>query len=230
MSSEFPTEAQVVAYLNAHRDFFEHHLDLLAELSVPHASGAAVSLVERQVSVLRERNAAEHERLQQLVEVARENDVLFDKVRSLILTLLEARNIAEITVALEHELKTHFHSEFVSFLLFDAKGIVGAAQNVALADAQAHVPTLVKGRQVVAGQLRHEELTFLFGHNGEQVKSCVVVPLQRERLFGLLAIGSSDAGHFHTSMDTLFVSFIGEALARLLEPLLKPQTTRQRAK
>lgn len=229
MSGEFPTENQVAAYLKAHKDFFERHPDLLTELSVPHASGAAVSLVERQVGVLRERNVELRERLHRLLDVARENDMLFEKMRGLILALLESRSIVEVAAALERELKARFSSEFVSFLLFDVPGITGAAQSVHLQDAQDHVPSLVKGRQAIAGQLRKEELTFLFGHEGEQVKSCAVVPLQGDRPLGLLAIGARDAEHFRTSMDTLFISFVGDVLARVLVPMLAAQPARQTA-
>lgn len=229
MSGEFPSEVQVAAWLKANKDFFERHPDLLAELSVPHSAGGAVSLVERQVGVLRERNLELRERLQRLLDVARENDVLFEKMRGLVLALLEAGSIAELARALEDELKSRFSSEFVSFLLFDVAGPTGAAQNVALQDAQGQVPSLVRGRQAIAGHLREEELTFLFGHEGQQVKSCAVVPLFHERPLGLLAIGSSDAAHFRTSMDTLFISFVGDVLARVLSPLLDAHAARQSA-
>lgn len=229
MSHELPEESQVIALLRARPDFFERHPELLADLSVPHASGAAVSLVERQVSVLRERNVELRERLGHLLDVARENDMLFEKMRGLVLALLEARSIVELAAALERELKQRFQSEFISLLLFDVKGITGAAQSVTLAAAQEQVPALIKGRQALAGQLRAEELQFLFGHEGGQVKSCAVVPLQGERALGLLAIGSRDGAHFRSSMDTLFISFIGDVLARVLLPLLATAPVRQSA-
>ena len=43
-------------YLKAHDDFLQRNPDLLDYLHVEHQSGSAVSLVEKQVSVLRERN------------------------------------------------------------------------------------------------------------------------------------------------------------------------------
>lgn len=229
MSGEFPTEAQVATWLKSHKDFFERHPDLLAELSVPHAAGGAVSLVERQVGVLRERNLELRERLHRLLEVARENDVLFEKMRGLVLALLEADSIPALAAALEDELKARFSSEFVSFMVFDVSGSTGAAQNVKLQEAQEQVPALVKGRQAIAGHLRSEELSFLFGHEGSQVKSCAVVPLHHGRPLGLLAIGSSDTEHFRSSMDTLFISFVGDVLARALTPLLDTPPARQRA-
>lgn len=228
MSGE-PSEAQVATWLKTHQDFFERHPDLLTELSIPHVSGGAVSLVERQVNVLRERNLELRERLQRLLDVARENDVLFDKMRGLVLALLEAGSISDLARALEDELRARFGSEFIGFLLFDVAGPTGAAQSVALQEAQAQVPSLVRGRQAIAGHLRDEELSFLFGHEGRQVKSCAVVPIYHERPLGLLAIGSADAAHFRTSMDTLFISFVGDVLARVLSPLLDAHAARQSA-
>ena len=227
MSSEFPNEEQVAAYLRAHRDFFTTHEELLADLVIPHVTGTAVSLVERQVGVLRERNVELRERLHRLLEVARENDMLFEKMRGLILALLEAHSVGELATTLDRELKARFASEFVSFLLFDAGCSIGSAQSVSLQDAQQYIPALVKGRQAIAGQLRSEELTFLFGHEGGQVRSCAVVPVWQERPLGLLAIGSSDVQHFKTSMDTLFIGFVGEVLARVLLPILDAQPARQ---
>jgi uncharacterized protein YigA (DUF484 family) len=227
--SDFPSEAQVLAYLRAHKDFFGAHEELLAELVIPHPTGKAVSLVERQVGVLRERNLELRERLHRLLEVARENDVLFEKMRALILALLEADSVGGLAATLERELKARFASEFVSFLLFDVATPTGLAQNVRLQDAQHYVPGLVRGRQAVAGQLRSEELTFLFGQEGTQVKSCAVVPVYHERPLGLLAIGSSDLLHFKTSMDTLFIGFVGDVLARLLPALLGAPAARQSA-
>ncbi len=131
MSGESPSDAfdesQVVAYLKAHKDFFVTHEALLADITVPHVTGTAVSLVERQVGVLRERNLELRERLERLLGVARENDMLFEKMRGLILGLIESASIADLAFALERELKARFASEFVSFLLFDVSGATGAA-------------------------------------------------------------------------------------------------------
>jgi len=229
MSSELPNAEQVAAYLRAHQDFFVNHEALLADITIPHETGKAVSLVERQVVVLRERNIELRERLTRLLDVARENDMLFDKMRGLILALLETRTVAQLAVVLERELRQRFGSEYVSFLLFDVAGATGAAQSIPLQSAQEKIPSLAKGRQAIAGQLRKDELQFLFGHEGERVKSCAVVPVQHERPLGLLAIGSSSPEHFKSSMDTLFISFIGDVLARVLLPLLGADTARQTA-
>ena len=57
------SEDQVREYLKENGDFLQRNPDLLDHLHVSHASGSAVSLVEKQVSVLRERNMEMRHRL-----------------------------------------------------------------------------------------------------------------------------------------------------------------------
>ena len=71
-------DPSVGEYLQTYPDFFERNGALLAKLRLPHLrdAGATVSLVERQVEVLRERNQTLERKLKELVDVARANDVL----------------------------------------------------------------------------------------------------------------------------------------------------------
>jgi uncharacterized protein YigA (DUF484 family) len=82
------TDEEVISYLRLDPDFFQRHASLLSELNLPHESGAAVSLVERQVAILRERNMNMRRRMNELIEAAKENESLFEKIRSLTLELL----------------------------------------------------------------------------------------------------------------------------------------------
>ena len=52
-------EETIAAYLQHNPDFFERHHAVLARLRLPHArGGSTISLVERQIEVLREKHAA----------------------------------------------------------------------------------------------------------------------------------------------------------------------------
>ncbi len=75
-------------YLAAHPDFFEHHATLLGTLHLPHATGGTVSLIERQISVLRQKNLKLEKKLQELIDVARANDLLAAKIHELAMQLL----------------------------------------------------------------------------------------------------------------------------------------------
>ncbi len=56
-------EAQVSDYLRAHPDFLVQHPELLETLELNHTSGSAVSLIERQVEILRGRSQRLEDRL-----------------------------------------------------------------------------------------------------------------------------------------------------------------------
>ena len=74
-------EESVARYLQHNPDFFERHQPLLARLRLPHARGeTTISLVERQVEVLRERHAALEQKLAEFVKVARSNDAVVEKI------------------------------------------------------------------------------------------------------------------------------------------------------
>ncbi len=85
---ELISEDAVDDYLEANPDFFERHGELLSSLRLPHGSGATVSLVERQVSVLRQKDMKLERKLKDLIEVARVNDALGTKMHQLTLQLL----------------------------------------------------------------------------------------------------------------------------------------------
>ena len=114
---ELDAEA-VVAYLRAHPTFFAEHDELLIEQRIPHQRGDSVSLVERQLKLLRDRNIEMRHRLSQLMDVARDNDRLFDKTRRLILDLLDAGSLEEVVMAVEDSLRQEFQVPFVSLILF----------------------------------------------------------------------------------------------------------------
>lgn len=90
---QLPDAESVAAYLSAHPEFFVDHDELIPDLRIPHLQGGAVSLVERQVKLLRERNIEMRHRLSHLMDVARDNDRLFDKTRRLVLDLLSLIHI-----------------------------------------------------------------------------------------------------------------------------------------
>src|SRR6266567_3294162 len=74
-------EESIAAYLQRNPDFFERHQAVLARLRLPHArGGTTISLVERQIEVLREKQAAVEAKLAEFVRVARGHDALADKL------------------------------------------------------------------------------------------------------------------------------------------------------
>lgn len=212
----------VAAYLRLHPEFFIDHDELIPELRIPHQRGDTVSLVERQVKLLRERNIEMRHRLSQLMDVARDNDRLFDKTRRLVLDLLDATSLEEVVSAVEDSLRREFQVPFVGLILFsDAPLPVG--RSVSSAEAHQAIGGLLAGGKTICGVLREHELKFLFGEEaGTQVGSAAVVALTYQGLHGVLAIGSADPQHYKSSLGTLFLGYIAEVLARVLPRFATP--------
>ena len=122
------TEDDVVQFLTREADFFTRHPGLLAQLELPHQSGeGAISLVERQLSVLREKNRGLEGRLKDLISVARSNHELSDKVHRLALRLIRSHSAAEVIEAVEEVLREDFGaSDTVAVLFHNASDIVQA--------------------------------------------------------------------------------------------------------
>jgi len=212
----------VAAYLRLHPEFFIDHDELIPELRIPHQRGDTVSLVERQVKLLRERNIEMRHRLAQLMDVARDNDRLFDKTRRLVLDLLDAGSLEEVVSCVEDSLRREFQVPFVSLILFcDVSLPVG--RSVSSAEAHQAIGGLLSGGKTVCGVLREHELNFLFGsEDAAQVGSAAVVSLTHQGLHGVLAIGSADPQHYKSSLGTLFLGYIAEVLARVVPGFAMP--------
>lgn len=210
-------DAKAVAdYLTQHPQFFIEHDELLLSLSIPHAHAGTISLVERQLKLLRERNTELRQRLTQLMDVARDNDRLFEKTRRLLLALLDASSQEEIVGIVEDSLRHEFQIEFVSFILISEQPCA-VGRSVHILEAQQHIGSLLDERKIMCGPLREHERTFLFGQQQIQsIGSAAVVSIYHQGLHGVLAIASRDPEHYKSSIGTLFLGHIAEVLARLL--------------
>lgn len=213
------SENQVALYLKNNPGFFLKRDDLLCELKLSHPSGGAVSLLERQVSLLRERNMDMRSRLSSLLDNARDNDRLFEKTKKLVLSMLEAKNLEGLVNNFNRSLTGDFKMEFSSLIVFgspDSYNRNSNAKVVSIDDAYSKIPGLLKNSNATCGVLRPEEFQFLFGSNASKVGSAAVVPLSNGHNLGVIAIGSPDPQYFRSSMGTLFLGYIAEVLNRVL--------------
>ena len=212
------TEDMVREFLRDNPRFLDDNPDILESLSLPHNSGNAVSLVERQVGVMRDRNKEMRNRLDNMLATAHDNDLLFEKTKRLVLNLLEAKNLPAMVETIYDSLGKDFEIDFYSLtLLGDEKSLPRTMARVAsIEKANEQVNTLIGSNRAVCGVLREEEMTFLFGEKGLQVGSVAAVPLRYNNLYGILAIGNADPNFYKSSMGTLFLSYIAEVINRIL--------------
>lgn len=220
------TADQVAAFLRHQPDFFERRSDLLELLRLPDNRGNTVSLLERQALVLRDRNNELRERLNSLLDVARENDALFEKTRNLVLKLLEARTLPQFCNALTKGLQQQFGSDAVSLIIYDKDAALEGALReevrcMAASNLHEALQLLLRQGKAVCGALRDDEVRELFPHHKQPILSAAMVPLEYQGRVGVLAIGSHDSQHFRSSLGTLFISYIGDVVARLLTDFVR---------
>lgn len=219
---ESAQEELVKEFLAQHPDFFSRHPEVLESLALPHDSGHAVSLVERQVAVLRQRNVELRHRLNELIDNARANDQLFEKSKSLVLNLVDSRTLEGLISTLHTGLRDDFDIPSVSLLIFaDSNGAAaGPARTVAENHARERVGALFHGNRPLCGILRPEEVHFLFGDNSTDIGSVAAVRLGRDEPLGILALGNPDSRHYQSNSGTLFLVHIADVLNRVIPPLL----------
>ena len=211
-------DEQVRDYLKQNGDFLQRNPDMLDHLHISHASGSAVSLVEKQVGVLRERNIDMRHRLNALTANARDNDKLYEQTRQLVLALLDAGNVDELYAAFMNAMEKNFKVDYASMILF-GESVDGRTCRIEPAEkAKIEIGALLKSRQPVCGVLRKEELAYLFPDAGE-VGSAALMPLANGDELGLLAVGSADANRYSSNMGTLFLNHIADVIVRLLPRL-----------
>ncbi len=222
-------EDSVAAYLSEHPEFFNNQEDLLARLRIPHKSGGAISLLERQVSLLRRRNEESQEKINYFIENAKENDGLFEKTRSVILDILHCNTLSELSELIQGKLSEDF-SASSSKLFFAVKSPDAGSEllQVPLEQTRMVLGNLFQRKRAYCGKLEAEQIELFFPES-PAINSAAIVPIHfhedssaTDKLAGipLLIIASNKAQHFNSSLDTLFLDFIGEVLSAHIIRLL----------
>ena len=218
------SEQAIQDYLTEHPDFFERHRSLLSRLELPHGTGGSISLVERQVSMLRQKKLKQERQLKELIEVARDNDVLAAKIHQLTLQLLAARDLQASVAAVEQAMRSGFEADHSILVLFGDETLFedvdgGRFFRVVERDDGALSPfeTFLKGNGPRCGQVRDSQRDFLFRDDAAEIGSVALVPLGDKAQIGFLAIGSVDADRFHPGMSIDFLARVGDLVAGALK-------------
>ena len=214
-------ENRVADYLHEHPDFFQNRADLLAEIEIPHESGAAVSLIERQVESLRQQLSDARQELKHVMEVAEHNHSLQERMHRLTLELIDAANFDEVLNALEDELHDDFKADAMELRLFSSSHIDEHLEGKMKEQADTF-QQFFNQNQPICGQLEQEQLDYIFGAESDRIASTALIPLKSDGVLGLLAIGSVDPKRFAPHHGTEFLSRLGEIISRTLQAVSLP--------
>lgn len=218
-------EVRVAHFLAAHPEFFDRHHALLAQLKLPHVrgEGSTVSLVERQLEVLRDKNRELETRLRALVDNGHANDQLAEKIHRLAKRLIHARDLHARVASIEASLREDFDVREFVIVLTDADASLAKTEarylRVARPDdsGMRSFESLFASGKPRCGRIRDTQRDWLFPAADVEVGSVALVPLGAGGVHGLLAIASADVDRFNPTMSTDFLARIGDLVATALE-------------
>jgi uncharacterized protein len=212
------SEQEVVSYLQQHPDLLLKHHALLETMQVPHNAGSGmVSLIERQVDILREKNKQLEERLLVLINNARINEELTEKLHRYSLHLFSSKGIEELIQVAAANLQQLFDIDEVSIHIkpdYQSENL----QTSSLSDKMYAVILDTLGSESCSchNELDDELVVSLFGDKSSTIKSCALLALDTPHRTGFIALGSSDQNRFSPQMGTLILSRLGEHLSTAL--------------
>ena len=220
-------EAAISAYLREHADFFDRHESVLNELRLPHPDGThSVSMVERQLVSLRDKNYRLEHRLADFIEIGRENDLLIDKIHRLGLRLVKARHLPGIFTVIETSLRDDFGVDMYSLLIY--KDVTSDSvklfpgnyiQSIERENAEFNnlFESILKTGDPKCGRLSSAQYKLLFTEKQQkEIGSAALIPLGEKGEIGMLAVGSRDADHFNPSASTDFLTRMGQLVSQVI--------------
>ena len=224
-TSERSTENLVADYLKNNLDFFVKNPAILAELKIPHEHGGAISLVEKQLTVLREQNQETNKKIHELIEIATQNEELARRMHQLALTLIDADDPKDIFSTMYDNLKKNFHADRVIVRLFANPAFMDSSATDEFVGKESIEESLFKRiiekREPLSGKINHQQQVFLFGDDGDDIASSVMIPLHGVGWGGILAIGSFDAERFQPGMGIELLANLGEILSFIIKPWIE---------
>lgn len=215
-------EQQVIDYLEEHEDFFRNNPQLLLSLAIPHHSGeGTISLLERQNSLFRQQIDAGRQQLDELINVARENDALNRRLHKMILTLLERSDFDSLLDTLLDDLRQEFQADAVELKLFSSDELEQAVNEGK--PGPLLFEDFITKRKPKCGILKQDQMQYLFGSMASETGSVALIPIHHQHTEGVLAIGSHDDQRFHPGKDTEFLQRLGELISTALARFSTPE-------
>lgn len=213
----------IISYLQEHPEFFEQQPELFASLSFPTSHGGrAISLTERQMMTLREKNKVLELKIAELMRYGQENEAIAEKFQRWTRLLLLQRQARLLPETLTASLAEIFNVPHLALRIW--------ASSPELTDLPCTETVPVELVRLTdqqqspycgpATETKADAVALLKEAN---IQSIALIPLRRgatPESFGLLMLGSADPRRFHTGMGTDFLSHIGETASAALTRLL----------
>ncbi|MCX7742535.1 MAG: DUF484 family protein [Tepidimonas sp.] len=216
------TEDDIAQFLLNRPDFFERHAELLAavQLTSP-LTGRAVSLLERQAELLRERLRQTELRACEMIRHGQDNMGLIERLHRWTTPLLAARSAAVLPALVTEGLTQTFAVPQVALRLWGVEAAWADQPWAAPVDDEVRAFVQSLPRPYVGPNPGVAAVQWLA--QPDSAASVALVPLRadpQQPAFGLLVLASHEAQRFSADAGTDFLQRLGEVAAAALTRLL----------
>ncbi len=216
-----PEGAEIVfAYLRAHPDLLLENPSLLSEINIPHNTGVATSLVERQVSVLREQIRQHKNQLKELIEIATENGQLAERLHILAEKLVHTSDMESLISTIKKSLVSDFKADKIVLKIMSEEKIDLPEFVEKDWSKKPLFEETIKSKKPICGRLNEDQHRAMFADELPEYGSSVLVPLLAKNWTGLLAIGSQSPERYQQGMGTEILSQMADIVTLALMPYL----------
>ncbi len=219
------TEDDIANYLANTPGFFERHAELLGtvQLTSPHGQ-RAVSLQERQMEMLREKNKGLERKIIEMIRYGQDNVAIADRLHRWTASLLLTANAADLPGVLIEQLQHEFLIPQAALRVWgvDRAYVELSSASPVSEDAKSFATSLT---QPYCGMNSGFEAASWL-EDSSVVMSVALIPLRvpgsldDSAAFGLLVLGSPDPTRYSADMGTEFLARLGEVASAALTRLL----------
>ncbi|MCK4710295.1 MAG: DUF484 family protein [Gammaproteobacteria bacterium] len=210
-------EQAVADFLEQNPDFFNRHANILSKLEISHESGTAISLIERQVHVLRDKNQRLESKLFELVSLARENEQLSRNILQLVVNLLWSDDLESLLSSVVDAMRHEFQVDYASVHLItdDAELCESKPQWYLHKDDERYqaIQSAVEANRPLCGRLSKQQIECMFSDHFEDINSAALIPLVSGGVLGYIGLGGQQEDRFNPAMATNFLNQIGELVS-----------------
>ena len=216
MSKKSIDAKQVEEFLVLNPDFLSSNSHILDSIEIVHKTGGAVSLIQKQVEVLRKNYESTSGNLLELLEIAKANEGIFEKTKELILDLIVCKNLTDVIATTENSFSKKFQADACKVVFFKENSNLPRGRILDAKRAHKQIGKKYNASDIYCGPLDKIESDYIFDKK-TKIKDCVLVPIKNTDCPGMLALGSKNEDTYSKENDSLFLEFVAETLSKLID-------------
>ena len=212
---------EVAQYLQNHPQFFEEHADLVSRMLIPHPHGGrTISITERQMLALRDKNRQLENKMAELLGFGEENDAISEKMHRLGVAMIAAGSIQSVIHTLNFHLRDDFAIPHFALRLWWPGNAAELSEFSDTSEASRNFAETLA--HPYCGPTSGLQTASWFGEAAPHIRSQGLIALRDGGgTAGMLALGSEDPERFYTGMGTLYLERLGEMASAALGRALR---------